>query len=480
VPSPLWEAQMHEGRLEAVLWTAEDAAEATGGRLIGADSWLATGLSIDTRSLEPGDLFVALQDARDGHDFVEDAFAKGAAAALVSRPDLIGRAEGRLLLVPDTLEGLRALARAARRRSGAKRAAITGSVGKTSVKEALAAALARSGATHAAVKSFNNHIGVPLTLARMPPGAAFGVFEIGMNHRGEILPLSELVAPQLAMVTTAAGVHLEALGTIENIAREKGDIYGGLEQGGAALVPLDAPHADILLASASRRAGRVIRFGRGEGADARLLSFEMDADGSTAEAELHGRRLRYRIGAPGAPWALNGLLVIAATEALTGSPEPALEALAALQPAPGRGQALDVDAPQGRFTLIDDAYNASPVSVAAAIETLAARTPGPHGRRVVALGDMLELGPEEAALHAGLAEPILRHGVERVYAAGPRMAALWDSLPMERRGAYAPDADSLIPYLVAELRAGDIILIKGSNGSRMGRVVAALRALGAG
>lgn len=471
---------MHEGRLEAVLWTAEDAAEATAGRLIGPDSWLATGISIDTRSLQPGDLFVALQDARDGHDFVADAFAKGAAAALVSRPDLIGQFEGPLLLVEEGLAGLCSLARGARARSAAKRVAVTGSVGKTSVKEALTAALARAGQTHAAVKSFNNHIGVPLTLARLPRGAEYGVFEIGMNHRGEILPLSELVAPQVAMVTTVAGVHLEALGSIENIAHEKSDIYAGLAPGGVALAPIDAPHSDILLARAAAHAERVVRFGRSEHADARLLAFEMDGEGSTAEAELFGRRLRYRIGAPGAPWALNGLLVIAATAVLTGFPEPAIEALAALEPAPGRGQAIEVAAEVGRFTIIDDAYNASPVSVAAAIETLAARAPGPGGRRIVALGDMLELGPESLALHAGLAAPIEQHGVDLVFAAGTQMAALWNSLASERLGAFAPDADSLIPHLVGSVRAGDIILIKGSNGSRMGRVVSALRALGAG
>lgn len=464
---------MHEGLLNAVLWTAEDAAEASGGRLIGSDSWLATGISIDTRSLQPGDLFVALQDARDGHDFVADAFAAGAAAALVSRT--LDQPGGPLLLVGDTLEALRALARLARDRCGAGRVAITGSVGKTSTKEALAAALARVGPTHAAVKSFNNHLGVPLTLARMPPQSAFGVFEIGMNHRHEILPLARLVQPHVAIVTTVAGVHLEALGSLENIAREKGDIFGGLAAGGIALVPADAPHAALLL-EAARDAGRIIRFGRAEGADVRLLHFAMDAHGSTAEIDLFGKRLRCRIGAPGAPWAVNALPVIAAVEALAGSPDAALAALEALQPAPGRGAAESIAAPGGAFTLVDDAYNASPVSVAAAIETLAARHPGPGGRRIAALGDMLELGPQELALHAGLAGPIAAHGVDLVFCAGHRMQALWESLGPERRGGYAPDADSLIDLVLAAIRPGDVVLVKGSNGSRMGRVVEALRA----
>lgn len=464
---------MHDGRLSQALWTAEAAADAAHGRLLGPDSWIATGLSIDTRSLLPGDMFVALQDTRDGHDFVKDAFARGASAALVSRaPE--GASTGPLVLVDETLQSLRGLAIAARQRCPAKRVAITGSVGKTSVKEALSAALAHAGPTHCAVKSFNNHVGVPLTLARMPAASAFGVFEVGMNHRGEIAPLAALVAPDLAIITTIAAVHLEALGTLENIAVEKADLFGGLTANGVALLPAEAAHADILIAAAQKGGAQVIRFGRAAGLEARLLSFEAGAEGSIAEAEIFGLRVRYAIGAPGGPWALNGLAVMTASVLLTGSAEPAIQALAALTPAPGRGQAHAIMGPKGTFTLVDDSYNASPVSMAAALETLKLRPLAPGGRRIVALGDMLELGAQERAHHAALAPLLVQAEVDRVFAAGPLMAALWEKLPPAQRGIYASVADSLIPHIVDDLRDGDMILIKGSNGSRMHQVAAAL------
>jgi UDP-N-acetylmuramoyl-tripeptide--D-alanyl-D-alanine ligase len=462
---------MLDGQIDKALWTAEDAAEAAGGRLLGADSWIATGVSIDTRTLEPGDLFVALKDQRDGHEFVRAAFEKGAAAALVSRLDA---GEGPRVLVGDVLEGLRGLARAARNRSRAIRVAVTGSVGKTSVKEALALCLGAGGATHAAAKSFNNHWGVPLTLSRMPPQSRYGVFEIGMNHKGEIAPLAALVRPHAAVITTIAPVHVEHLGSLQAIAEEKADIFTGLEEGGAALAPMDAPHADILVARAREAGARVIRFGRDAACEARLLSFVGDAEGSNAEAEILGRRIRYRVGAPGSPWANNALAALAAVAAVGGDLDAAAHALARLKPAPGRGAANVVHAAFGAFTLVDDSYNASPASMAAALATLARR---PGRRRIAALGDMLELGPEERAYHAGLLQNIEAAGTDLVFCAGPRMTALWEALPASRRGGYAPDADSLIPMLTSALEAGDVVLVKGSLGSRMGRVVEALARL---
>jgi UDP-N-acetylmuramoyl-tripeptide--D-alanyl-D-alanine ligase len=459
------------------LWTAEAAAEATGGRLVGKDSWIAAGLSIDSRTLQPGDLFVALTDVRDGHDFVRDAFAKGAAAALVNRP--IEDAGALLVVDGDVLSALGRLAAAARARSPARIAAITGSVGKTSVKEALAAMLAPSGATHHAVKSFNNHIGVPLTLARMPETATFAVLEIGMNNRGEIKPLAELARPDVALVTTIAPVHIENLGTLEAIADEKGDLYAGLAPGGVALVPADAPHADRLQALAERHAAHVIRFGRGEGCASRLLSYDAGPDFGEGVAEIDGKRVTYRVGAPGAQWALNGLAALTAAAVLGADFEAAVSALARLEPAEGRGRTKQVEALFGAFTLVDDAYNASPVSVAAAIETLAQRPVGPGGRRIAALGDMLELGPDSPRYHADLAEPIERFGVDLVFCAGPKMAALWERVPVSRRGGYAGDAEGLAGLLAGALKAGDVVLVKGSNGSRMMRVVDALAALGA-
>jgi UDP-N-acetylmuramoyl-tripeptide--D-alanyl-D-alanine ligase len=463
---------MLDGEINKALWTAEDAGEATGGKLVGADSWIATGVSIDTRSLAPGDLFVALTDVRDGHDFVPAAFKAGAAAALVSRADIGG---GALLVVDDVLEGLRGLAAGARNRSAAKRIAITGSVGKTSVKEALALCLAPSGATHAANKSFNNHFGVPLTLARMPPQSAYGVFEIGMNHRGEIAPLASLVRPHAAVITTIAPVHVEHLGSLAGIAEEKADIFIEMEKGAAAIIPAATPHADILIARAKSVGANLIRFGESAECEARLLSFDEDSEGANAEADILGRRIRYRIGAPGRPWAGNALATLAAVAAVGADLQQAAAALENLRAPAGRGATKLIEFSRGAFTLVDDAYNASPVSIAAALETLGKR---PATRRIAALGDMLELGPDERAYHAALAAPVESAGVDLVFCAGPRMAALWEALPPARRGGYANDADSLIPILTDALKAGDAVLVKGSFGSKMSRVVEALAHLG--
>ena len=458
------------------LWTAEEAQHATGGRLAHGESWVATGVSIDTRTLEPGDLFVALKDVRDGHDFLAQAFVSGASAALVSDVD---KADGLgpVIIVDNVLDGLRKLGEAARIRSTAKRVAVTGSVGKTSTKEALAVCLSASGATHRSVKSYNNHWGVPLTLSRMPRESRFAVFEIGMNHRGEILPLTQLVKPHAALVTTIAPAHVENLGTLEAVADEKGDLYAGLEPGGAALVPNEAPHASRLIAAAERNGANLVRFGRDAGCEARLLKFEMDENGSTAEAEILGRTIRYRIGVEGAHWALNSVAALAAADVVGADLEAAAHALERLRAFDGRGVAQRIEAPFGAFTLVDDAYNANPASMAAAFSTLAARKPGPGGRRIAALGDMLELGADERAYHAALATPIEHAGIDLVFAAGPRMSALMEALPHSRRGGYAESADTLIPIIANALRSGDIVLVKGSNGSKMSRVVAALAAL---
>jgi UDP-N-acetylmuramoyl-tripeptide--D-alanyl-D-alanine ligase len=458
------------------LWRAEEAQAATGGRLINGDAWNATGVSIDTRSLEPGDLFVALKDVRDGHDFLAQAFVSGACAALISDARKV-EGLGAALAVPDVLEGLRKLGEAARDRSVAKRIAVTGSVGKTSTKEALAICLAASGATHRSVKSYNNHWGVPLTLSRMPRESQFAVFEIGMNHRGEILPLTQLVKPHAALVTTIAPAHVENLGSLEAVADEKGDIYAGLEPGGSAIIPNEAPHADRLVAAAERNGANLVRFGRDAVCEARLIKFDMDANGSNAEAEILGRSIKYRVGVEGAHWALNSVAALAAADVIGADLEAAAHALEHLRAFDGRGVAQRVDAPFGAFMLVDDSYNANPASMAAAIATLAARQPGAGGRRIAALGDMLELGADERAYHAGLAEPLDQAGIDLVFAAGTRMAALMEALPASRRGGYAENADALIPVIAGSLRSGDIVLVKGSNGSKMSRVVAALQRL---
>jgi UDP-N-acetylmuramoyl-tripeptide--D-alanyl-D-alanine ligase len=369
------------------------------------------------------------------------------------------------------------LGEAARDRSDARRIAVTGSVGKTSTKEALAMCLAVSGATHRSVKSYNNHWGVPLTLARMPADSRFGVFEMGMNHRGEILPLTQMVRPHAALVTTIAPAHVENLGSLEAIADEKGDVYAGLEPGGAALVPNEAPHADRLIASAERNGATLIRFGREPVCEARLLSFDMHADHSIAEAEILGRTVRYKIGVEGAHWALNSVAALAAADVVGADLDAAAHALEHLHAVDGRGVAEAIAAAFGTFLLVDDSYNANPASMAAAIMTLGARTPGPGGRRIAALGDMLELGENERAYHAGLAAPLAEADVDLVFAAGPRMSALTGELPQSRIGGYAESAEALIPVIAPALRAGDIVLVKGSNSSRMSKVVAALKAL---
>ena len=409
------------------IWTAHEAARAVGGRLIGGDAWTATGVSIDTRTLEPGDLFVALKDARDGHDFLAQAFVSGACAALISDESKVDGL-GPALVVHDVLEGLRKLGEMARDRSEAKRIAVTGSVGKTSTKEAIAVCLAASGATHRSVKSYNNHWGVPLTLSRMPPASRFGVFEIGMNHRGEILPLTQLVQPHAALVTTIAPAHVENLGSLEAVADEKGDVYAGLEPGGAALIPNEAPHAARLIEAAERNGANLIRFGRDPTCEARLLKFDMDETGSTAEAEILGRVIRYRVGVEGAHWALNSVAALAAADVVGADLDAAAHALEHLRAFDGRGVAQRIEAPFGPFLLVDDAYNANPASMAAAFSTLAARKPGEGGRRIVALGDMLELGPDERAYHAGLSQPLDQSGVDLVFAGGPNMETLRETV----------------------------------------------------
>ncbi len=327
------------------------------------------------------------------------------------------------------------------------------------------------------MKSYNNQWGVPLTLSRMPRESQFAVFEIGMNHRGEILPLTQLVKPHAALVTTIAPAHVENLGSLEAVADEKGDIYAGLEPGGAAIIPNEAPHAERLIASAERNGATLVRFGRDAVCEARLLKFDMDESGSTAEAEILGRTIRYRVGVEGAHWALNSVAALAAADVVGADLDAAAHALEHLRAFDGRGVATRVDAPFGAFMLVDDAYNANPASMAAAFATLAARKPANGGRRIVALGDMLELGPEERAYHAALSEPLLEANIDVVFAAGPRMTALTDELPLAMIGGYSETADGLIPIITKAIRAGDIVLVKGSNGSKMSRVVAALSAL---
>ncbi len=467
------------------LWASADAAAATGGQARVA--WAATGVSIDTRTIAPGDLFVALTDVRDGHDFVADALAKGAAAALVSRvPEGVG-ADAPLLIVPDVLDALGALGAAGRARTGAQVIAITGSVGKTSTKEMLRTVLAGQGRVHAAEASYNNHWGVPLTLARMPAETEFAVIEIGMNQPGEIAPLSRLARPHVAMITTVAAAHLEAFGALEGIAVEKASIFEGLEPGGTAIYHGDIPQSAILEEKAKACAEVLISFGAAEGLTCQLHDVKISGETTVVKAEIAGEPILFKIGAPGAHLAANALAVLAACRAVGADPAVTACDLGRWRPPGGRGTreiiALDPVEDQD-IALIDDAFNANPASMAAALDVLAAAEPVhdvgriARGRRIAILGDMLELGENEAALHAEIARHPAMGSVATVHCVGPRMAALWAALPEAKRGARAESAEDLAPRARSLIDAGDVVLVKGSKGSRVSRVVDAIRKLG--
>jgi UDP-N-acetylmuramoyl-tripeptide--D-alanyl-D-alanine ligase len=460
----------------APLWTHEDAARATGGRAQG--SWSATGVSIDSRSVVAGDLFVALQGPNfDGHAFVADALAKGAAAALVARPPDGVSTDAPLLLVPDTFEALRGLGGAARARSGARIAGVTGSVGKTGVKEALNLALGRQGETHASVGSFNNHWGVPLSLARLPPSAAFAIFEMGMNHAGEIVPLTSLARPHVAAITTIEAVHIENFDSVEGIADAKAEIFGGLEPAGTAVLNRDNAHFDRLVRRAfDAGVGRIVSFGRGPSADARLIAAVEDDIGSQIEADVAGTRLLFRIGVPGRHWQTNALCVLACAAALGADVAAAAAALADLRPPKGRGLRSRVRLAAGDFELIDDSYNASPPSMRASFEVLGRSRPAAGGRRIAVLGDMLELGTQSPALHAALAPALVDNAIDLVFTAGPMSSLLRDALPPAMRGSHAATAADLAPVVAEAVRPGDVVAVKGSAGSRMRLVVDALLA----
>ncbi len=468
------------------LWTATEAQAATGGRNTG--DWSATGVSIDTRTLAPGDLFVALAAARDGHDFVAQALAQGACAALVSRIPEGVAPDAPLLVVGDVLQALERLGVAARARTGARVAAITGSVGKTSTKEMLRAALSGQGRVHAAEASYNNHWGVPLTLARMPADTDFAVIEIGMNHPGEIAPLARMARPHVAMVTTVAAAHLEAFDNLEGIAREKASIFEGLEPGGCAVINGDLAVSPILRAAARAAGARIVGFGLGVSNHHRLRSANVRAGATVGKARLWRTEVMLKVATEGRHFMVNGLGVIAVAQALGADRARVICNLSSWAPPPGRGTretvVLDPAKDGESLELIDDAFNANPTSLSAALEVLAASAPRDgvgrvaRGRRIAILGDMLELGPDESALHAAMAEDASMPALRMVHCVGPRMRALHDVLPDERRGRWVETVDQLIPQIARLVDAGDVVLVKGSKGSRVSRVVDAIRKLG--
>ncbi len=468
------------------LWTRDEAVAATGGA--SARDWVAAGVSIDSRTIAAGDLFVALGHLRDGHDFAADALARGAAAAMVSRRPEDVAENAPLLVVPDVLAALGALGRAGRARFGGRVVAVTGSAGKTGTKEMLRTALGAQGSVSAAERSFNNHWGVPLTLARLDPRADYAVIEIGMNAPGEIEPLARLARPHAAIVTTVAPVHLAAFESIEGIAREKAAIFRGLEPGGAAVMNRDVATYPILLRAAKAVGAAPVRFGATGRPEFRLLDTHVAARATTAKARVHGREIMFRLGAPGRHLAMNALAALAAVEAVGGDIARAALALADWRAPEGRGVRIEVPmGPGGRdgvLVLIDESYNANPAAMAAALEVFAATEPprGEHavapGRRIAFLGDMLELGAGEAAMHAALADLPALEKVAVVHCAGPRMAALHRALPAGRRGEWHETADALAARARRLVGPGDVVMVKGSNGSRIARVVEALKELG--
>jgi len=456
------------------LWTARAVAQAVGGRLIGTDADIH-GLTYNSREIVPGDLFLALKGARDGHEFAGAAFAAGAACALVERP-VDG---GPCVVVPDTLKALEALGVASRERAPqVRRGAVTGSVGKTSVTQAIRAGLDLAGPAHGSIKSYNNHIGVPLTLARMRADTRRAVFEIGMNAPGEIAPLSRFVAPHAACVTTVGPVHIEAFADGEaGVAREKAAIFQGLVPGGLAVINGDIRWSDLLVEAARAVGAETALFGSASGHEARLIDFRPDAEGATVEADIRGERTTFRLAQSGHHWGLNSLAVILMLEALDVSRDTALAALAAFQPLAGRGQVRRVAVPGGAFTLIDESYNANPLSMAAGFASLGARPVAAGGRRVVVLTDMLELGDQSQALHAGLAQAIEAAGLDMVHTAGPEIKVLHDALPASRQGLWRETAGELAAEAAMLAGPGDIVMVKGSNGSRASLVAAALAEL---
>jgi UDP-N-acetylmuramoyl-tripeptide--D-alanyl-D-alanine ligase len=459
------------------LWTSMAMAQAMRASVGGALPEAVTGLSIDSRTVAPGEAYFAIRGGlHDGHDFVMAALKAGAALAVVEAahrgkfPD-----DAPLLVVDDVLAGLRDLARAARARLAGQVIAVTGSVGKTSTKEALRCVLSAQGETHASAASFNNHWGVPLSLARCPANVRFAIFEIGMNHAGEIEPLVRMVRPQLAIVTTVEPVHLEFFAGLEAIADAKAEIFEGVEPGGAVVLNRDNSQFARLRARAKALGiSRIVSFGADAKSDARLLDVALHATCSAVRADILGHDVTYKLGMPGRHMAMNSLAVLAASSLAGADLALAALSLSQLQPPAGRGVRRMLEVAHGEATLIDESYNANPASMAAALNVLGQAVIGPHGRRIAVLGDMLELGPTGPALHRRLNEAIKANQIDLVYCCGPLMRNLWDALSTGKRGGYADGSAGLEAQVIAAIRAGDAIMIKGSLGSKMKTVVNAL------
>jgi UDP-N-acetylmuramoyl-tripeptide--D-alanyl-D-alanine ligase len=461
------------------LWTSGEVARALSPAAT-PGPFEATGVTFDSRAVGKGDIFFALAgESTDGHVFVADALSRGAAAAVVAR-DVPG-ASGNLIRVADTMKALVDLGRAGRKRSAARIASVTGSVGKTSTKDALRVLLSAQGPTSASTASFNNHVGVPISLARLPREAHYGVFEIGMNHPGEIEPLARQVEAHVGVVTNVEAAHIGHMGSEEAIADEKACLFAGMRDGAVAVLNRDNRHYERL-ARHARNYGvaQIVGFGRDKAAEARLTACRLHDSGSDVEALIHGRRIEYRLGAAGEHWVLNSIAALAVAEALGADIVEAAAALSEVKALAGRGARRRLRFGSGTIELLDESYNANPASVRAMLAVLARTEPAPGGRRLLVLGDMRELGEKAGAYHAGLAQAVASSGAARVFLCGSHMEALWHELAAAQKGVHRPDSAALAAEVVAALGAGDVLAIKGSLGSKMKVIVDAVLAASGG
>ena len=464
---------------KAVLWTAKDAATATGGKTTG--DWTVSGISIDSRKVNEGDLFIALKGPNfDGHKFAQAALDAGANAVMVE--DTTGITDtDKVLVVDDTMAALVRLGEAGRARSNAKIVAITGSVGKTGTKEALKYVLSQQAKTHASPASFNNHWGVPISLATLPTDAKYAVLEIGMNHPGEISPLVKMVKPSVALITTVVGAHTEFFKDEAEIATAKAEIFDGLDTDGAVILNRDNLHYFALARRAKELGLSNIKcFGTDAVANYRLFEANIVANGSAVRSRINGQDLEYFIGCPGEHWVLNSLAVLGCVDALGADTEQASRDLADVTPPAGRGETSTVNVPsgEGTFTLIDDAYNANPTSMMAGIKVLAQSKPAEGGRKIAILGDMRELGDDAVKMHADLYHPLSAMEIDRVYCVGPLMAELDKTLPEAMNAGHFETADAAIAPIKADIHAGDVVLVKGSLGIYVSKIVSALKSGG--
>ena len=444
------------------LWTSADIAKATGGKA--SDDFSVSGLSIDTRTLEAGDLFVPLKDVRDGHDFISKAMENSAGGTLSEQP-----VAGHAVIVKDSLQALRDLGKEGVERSRALRIAVTGSVGKTSVKEALAHMFSAFGNSHKSLKSYNNHWGVPLTMARMPQEAEFGIFEMGMNHAGELSDLSSLLRPDIALITTVAAVHLAQFKDVEEIADAKAEIVDGLRDNGTLILNADNPYTARISQKAKDK--KIISFGHSDDCDVTIVTSQTHEHGSNTRLRINDQQIDVTLLVPGEHWVMNGAACMAVAYAAGIDLRKAAKALRGVRAESGRGEISEVSIDDIKITLIDESYNANPTSMMAAIKLLGLKP----GRRIAILGDMGELGKDEIAMHAAMAGPLEEAGVSRVIVTGECMRALKGALPQAMRGAWGRDWEFALDALKEEIEDGDVVLVKGSNSVGLSKLVAALK-----